>query len=324
MEALMGRYIIRRLLQAIPLLILLSIFMFVLIHLMPGGPERVLFNPRLSPAGRAALRADFGLDDPLWLQYFKWVGRVLVGDFGTSFVTYQPVTEVIATDFPLTLELFGFGLLLALIIAIPLGMFAAVYHRTIADYLLTTLSYFGISMPIFLLGVLAQDVFAIQLHMLPVSGTSTLGYVFDPFNAFFDHFLHLLLPMSVLSLAFIAGWSRYMRSSMLDVIKQDYVRTARAKGVSYPRMLFRHALRNAVIPLITVVALDFGTVVGGTTITESIFNWHGVGSLFIESLESNDYPVLMAMLLLGAVLVIGSNLVADILYAVVDPRIRYS
>ena len=320
----MGRYIIRRLLQAIPLLILLSIFMFTLIHLMPGGPEGVLFNPRLSAAGRAALRANFGLDDPPWLQYFKWMGRILIGDFGTSFSTYQPVSGIIATDFPLTLELFGSALLLALIVAIALGMISAVYHRTITDYLLTSLSYFGISMPIFLLGVLGQDTFALQLHLLPVSGTSTLGYVFDPFNAFLDHFLHLLLPMSVLALAFIAGWSRYMRSSMLDVVKQDYMRTARAKGVSFPSMLIRHALRNAVIPLITVVALDFGTVAGGAAITESVFNWHGMGLLFIESLENRDYPVLMAMLLIGAVFVIGSNLIADILYAIVDPRIRYS
>ena len=320
----MGRYIIRRLLQAIPLLILLSIFLFTLIHLMPGGPEGVLFNPRLSAAGRAALRANFGLDDPPWLQYFKWMGRMLVGDFGTSFATYQPVTGVIATDFPLTLELFVTALLLALIVAIALGMISAVHHRTIIDYVVTTLSYFGLSMPVFLLGLLAQDIFAVQLGLLPVSGTSTPGYVFDPFNAILDHFLHLLMPMSVLALTFIAGWSRYMRSSLLDVTKQDYMRTARAKGVSYPRMLVRHALRNAVIPLITVVALDFGSVAGGAAITESVFNWHGMGLLFIESLESRDYPVLMAMLLLGAVFVIASNLVADILYALVDPRIRYS
>jgi peptide/nickel transport system permease protein len=320
----MGRYIIRRLLQAIPLLILLSIFMFTLIHLMPGGPEGVLFNPRLSAAGRAALRANFGLDDPPWLQYFKWAGRMLVGDFGSSFTTYQPVSGVIATDFPLTLELFSTALLLALFIAIALGMISAVFHRTIIDYALTTLSYFGISMPVFLLGLLAQDIFAVQLGILPASGSSTPGYVFNLFNALLDHFLHLLLPMSVLAIVFVAGWSRYMRSSMLDVIKQDYMRTARAKGVSFPSMLVRHGLRNAVIPLITVVALDFGSVVGGTVITEGVFNWHGVGLLFVESLENRDYPILMAMLLLGAVFVIGSNLIADILYALVDPRIRYS
>jgi peptide/nickel transport system permease protein len=320
----MGRYIIRRLLQAIPLLILLSIFLFTLIHLMPGGPEGVLFNPRLSAAGRAALRANFGLDDPPWLQYFKWISRMLVGDFGTSFTTYQPVAGIIGTDFPLTFELFVTALLLALIVAIALGMISAVRHRTIIDYTVTTLSYFGLSMPVFLLGLLAQDIFAVQFGILPASGTSTPGYVFDPFNAFLDHFLHLLMPMTVLALTFIAGWSRYMRSSMLDVTKQDYMRTARAKGVSFPRMLVRHALRNAIIPLITVVALDFGSVAGGAAITERVFNWHGMGLLFIESLENRDYPILMAMLLLGAVFVIASNLIADILYAIVDPRIRYS
>ena len=320
----MGRYIIRRLLQAIPLLILLTVFMFILIHLMPGGPEGVLFNPRLSAAGRAALRASFGLDDPPWLQYFKWVSRMLVGDFGTSFTTYQPVSGILAVRFPLTLELFGWALLVALIVAITLGMISAVRHRTITDYALTTISYFGISMPIFLFGLLAQDIFGVQLHVLPTSGTSTPGYVFDPFNAFLDHFLHLILPMSVLAITFLAGWSRYMRSSMLDVIKQDYMRTARAKGVSYTRMLIRHALRNAVIPLITIVAIDFGAVAGGATITEGVFNWPGMGLLFIESLEGRDYPVLMAMLVLGAVFVISFNLIADILYAVMDPRIRYS
>ncbi len=320
----MGRYVIRRLLQAIPLLILLSVFMFTLIHLMPGGPEAVLFNPRLSPAGRAALRADFGLDDPPWLQYFKWLGRILVGDFGTSFTTYQPVSSIIATRFPLTLELFGTALILALIVAIALGMLSAIRHRSIVDYTVTTISYFGISMPIFLIGLLGQDIFGVQLHILPTSGTSTPGFVFDPFNAFLDFFLHLLLPMLVLAITFIAQWSRYMRSSMLDVIKQDYMRTARAKGVSGFRVLIFHALRNAVIPLITVVALDFGAVAGGAAITEGVFNWPGMGLLFIESLENRDYPVLLAMLMLGAVFVIAFNLIADILYALMDPRIRYS
>jgi peptide/nickel transport system permease protein len=320
----MGRYITRRLLQAIPLLILLTIFMFILVHLMPGGPEATLINPRLSAAGRAALRASFGLNDPPWLQYFKWLSRMLVGDFGTSFTTYQPVSQILAVRFPLTLELFGWALLLALIVSIALGIISAMRHRTITDYLLTTVSYFGLSMPIFLTGLLAQDIFGVQLHLLPVSGTATPGYVFDAFNGFLDHFLHLLMPMIVLAITFIAGWSRYMRSSMIDVIKQDYMRTARAKGVSSFRIFTRHALRNAVIPLITVVAIDFGAVAGGATITEGVFNWPGMGLLFIESLDNRDYPILLAMLLLGAVFVIAFNLIADILYAVMDPRIRYS
>src|SRR5258708_4761792 len=254
----MGRYITRRLLQAIPLLFLLTIFMFILVHLMPGGPEGALLNPRLSPAGRAALRATFGLNDPVWLQYFKWLSRMLVGDFGTSFTTYQPVSQILAVRFPLTLELFGWALLLALIVSIALGIISAMRHRTITDYLLTTISYFGLSMPIFLTGLLAQDIFGVQLHLLPVSGISTPGYVFDAFNGFLAHFLHLLRPMRVLAIPFSGGGGRYMRSSMIDVIKQDYMRTARPKGVPSFRIFPRHALRNAVIPLITVVAIDFG------------------------------------------------------------------
>jgi peptide/nickel transport system permease protein len=320
----MGRYIIRRVLQAIPLLFLLSIGMFTLLHLLPGGPEAVFYNPRLSAADRAALRRNFGLDDPLPVQYVKWAGSALTGNFGSSFNTNQPVSQVIAQRFPNTLELFAFALSLALVLAILLGVISAIRQGTITDYVLTTVSYFGIAMPVFLLGLFAQTIFGVQLQWLPTSGTATLGYTLDPFDAFVDHFQHLVLPMSVLAVSFIAGWSRYMRSSMIEVVKQDYMRTARAKGVSTVSLLFRHALRNAVIPLITIVALDFGTVAGGATITEGVFSWPGMGQLFLNALEIRDYPVLLAMLMIGAVFVIGFNLIADMLYAVMDPRIRYS
>jgi peptide/nickel transport system permease protein len=194
----------------------------------------------------------------------------------------------------------------------------------VTDYGLTTLSYFGIAMPVFLLGLFAQNIFGVWLHILPVSGTSTLGFTYDPFNAFLDRFEHLILPMLVLAVSFIAGWSRYMRASMIEVSKQDYMRTARAKGVAPVPLLIRHALRNAVIPLITVVALDFGQVAGGATITEGVFAWPGMGLLFLDSLTNRDFPVLLAMLMISAVFVIGFNLIADLLYGVMDPRIRYS
>ncbi|HZS76926.1 MAG TPA: ABC transporter permease [Ktedonobacteraceae bacterium] len=320
----MGRYVIRRILQAIPLLFLLSIFMFTLIHLMPGGPDQVIFNPHLSPASRAALRARFGLDDPVAVQYLKWLRNVLTGDFGFSFGTNLPVTYILGQRFPATLELFGCALTLALVVAIFLGVISAIRQGTITDYILTTLSYFGIAMPIFLFGLIAQYIFGVLLHWFPTSGTATLGYQLDPFDAFVDHIQHLILPMMVLSITFIAGWSRYMRSSMIEVIKQDYMRTARAKGVSPGSLMLRHALRNAIIPLITIVALDFGAVAGGATITEGVFAWPGMGLLFIQSLEIRDYPVLLAMLMIGAIFVISFNLIADILYAVMDPRIRYS
>jgi peptide/nickel transport system permease protein len=320
----MGRYIIRRFLQAIPLLLLISIAMFLLLHALPGGPEAVLFNPHLSAAGRAALRARFGLDDSLPIQYIKWLGRSLTGDFGFSFATNEPVMTVIGRRFPATLELFSVALVVALVLAIVIGVVSALRQSSATDYVLMTLSYFGISMPIFLFGLFAQDIFGVQLHWLPVSGTQTLGYQLAPIDAFVDHLEHLIMPMSVLAISYIAGWSRYMRSSMIEVVHQDYMRTARAKGVSSASLIFRHALRNAVIPLITVVAIDFGAVAGGAAITEGVFAWPGMGSLFIDELTRRDYPVLLGMLIISAVFVIFFNLLADILYAVMDPRIRYS
>jgi peptide/nickel transport system permease protein len=320
----MGRYLIRRSLQAIPLLFLLSVFMFLLIHALPGGPEQVIFNPHLDSVGRANLRARFGLDDPLPIQYVKWLGHSLVGDFGSSFATSQPVSQVLAQRFPNTVQLFSISLLVALVLAIFLGVISGVRQNTALDYTVTTLSYFGLAMPAFLLGLFLQDIFAVQLHWLPVSGTASLGYTFDPFNSFLDHGLHLVLPVIALSVLFVAGWSRYMRASMIDTTKQDYMRTARAKGVSPASILVHHALRNAVIPLITVVAIDFGAVAGGATITETIFAWPGMGSLFLDSLQSRDYPVLLAILMLSGFFVILFNLIADVLYGVMDPRIRYS
>ena len=320
----MGRYIIRRLLQAIPLLFLLTLFMFALVHLLPGGPEQTLFNPHLSAAGRAALRAHFGLDDPVYIQYFKWLGRALTGDFGFSFANNLPVSFVLSQRFPATLELFSIALLLALVLAIVLGVVSGVRQGTLTDYNLTVISYIGIAAPAFLVGLFLQYIFGVWLHILPTSGTETLGYTLSPIDAFVDRFEHLILPVMTLSILFIAGWSRYMRSSMIEVTKQDYMRTARAKGVAPVPLLARHALRNAVIPLITVVALDFGQVAGGATITEGVFAWPGMGLLFFSSLEIRDYPVLLAILMLSAFFVIMFNLIADILYAVMDPRIRYS
>ena len=320
----MGRYIIRRSLQAIPLLLLLSIFMFLLIHALPGGPDQVIFNPHLDAAGRAALRARFGLDQPLPVQYLVWLRNCLVGDFGYSFATNQAVSTVIGQRFPATLQLFGIALLVALVLAIFLGVISAIRQNSPLDYTVTTISYFGLAMPAFLLGLFLQDIFAVQLHWLPVSGTTTLCMTYDPFNAFIDHLLHLVLPVIALSVLFVAGWSRYMRSSMIETTKQDYMRTARAKGVSPTSSLVRHALRNAVIPLITVVAIDFGAIAGGATITEGIFAWPGMGSLFFDSLQSRDFPVLLAILLLSGFFVVLFNLIADVLYGVMDPRIRYS
>lgn len=320
----MGRYILRRLLQAIPLLILLTVFMFTLIHLMPGGPEQVFFNPRLTPAAKHEMLVRFGLTDPVPIQYVKWVGQTLTGNFGFSYADNLPVSYLIGQRFPNTLQLFIPAFVLALILALLLGVISGMRQGSVLDYSLTTVSYFGIAMPAFLLGLLLQFIFGVWLKVLPTSGTQSLGVQFDAFGAFFDHLQHLILPVLTLAALSIAGWSRYMRSSMIEVVKQDYMRTARAKGVGTASAMFRHALRNAVIPLITVVAIDFAAVAGGATITEGVFAWPGMGGLFFQSLETRDYPVLLAILMIGGVLVVLFNLLADVLYGVMDPRIRYS
>jgi peptide/nickel transport system permease protein len=320
----MGRYIIRRLLQAIPLLFMVSIVVFGLIHLLPGGAEAVFLNPKLTGAARKAIAHNLGLDQPLIVQYFVWIKGAVTGNFGNSFADGQTVISDIGARVGPTLELFGSALLFALILAIPLGVISAVRQYSILDYTITFLSYFGISMPIFFFGLIMQEIFSAKLGWLPDFGMNSDAVFASPFDYFLDDILHLILPMIVLSLAFMAQWSRYMRSSMLDVTRQDYMRTARSKGLGTVRTMVRHGLRNALIPVLTIVALDFGAIAGGAAVTETIFAWPGLGSFFILSLQSRDYPVLMAMLLMSAVVVISFNLVADILYGVLDPRIRYS
>ncbi len=320
----MGRYIIRRLLQAIPLLFLVSVVVFGLIHLIPGGADAVFLNPKLSGAARAAIRHNLGLDQPLIVQYFTWIKGVVTGDFGHSFVDGQTVISDIGARVGPTVELFGCALLFALLLAIPLGITSAVRQYSIVDYAITFFSYFGISMPIFFFALIMQETFAVKLHWLPDFGRSSDAVYASSFDYFLDYVLHLILPMIVLSLTFMAAWSRYMRSSMLDVKRQDYMRTAQSKGLGPVAVLARHGLRNALIPVLTVVALDFGAIAGGAAVTETIFAWPGLGSFFIQSLTGRDYPILMAMLLMAAVVVIFFNLLADVLYGVLDPRIRYN
>lgn len=330
----MRRYIIRRLLQAVLLLFVLSIVLFLLIHAIPGGPERVFQAPRMTAAEIAALRAKYGLDQPLYVQYWKWLTGVLHGDLGISISDNQSVASDIFSRFPATIELFVSALSFALVIAILFGVISAVRQYSVTDYALTIFSYFGISMPIFWFGLILQQIFGVYLLPVfyntfgirwPIFGRiapDTSG--FTPLQLLGSYAFHLILPTVVLSLLFIAGWSRYLRSSMLDTVKQDYVRTARAKGLSSRAVFFRHALRNALIPFVTVVAIDFGGIASGAVITETVFAWPGIGLLFIDSLDDRNYPVLLAMLLIGATSVVLFNLIADVLYGVIDPRIRYS
>ena len=321
----MRRYVIRRLIQAVFILFLLSIGLFSLIHAIPGGPERVFLAPHQTEAARKAIIHNLGLDQPLYIQYWNWITGILHGNFGTSFTDNQPVASDILSRLPATVELFVAALSVALIISIIFGVVAAVRQYSLTDYVLTMLSYVGISLPVFWFALIVQQIFGVDLKMLPIFGQqspNTTGFTFFDFIA--DYAVHLVLPAFVLSILFIAGWTRYLRSSMLDTVKQDYIRTARSKGLSSTRIFFRHALRNALIPFITVVAIDFGGIASGALITETIFAWPGIGYLFYDALSDLDYPVMLALLLFAAVGVITFNLIADILYAVVDPRIRYS
>ncbi len=321
----MRRYLIRRLLQAVLILFIISIGVFALIHAIPGGPEHVFLAPHQTLAARQALIHKFGLDQPLYIQYWNWIKGVLHGDFGLSLVDNQTVMSDVGSRFPATLELFVAALGLALVVSIIFGVVAAIRQYSITDYTLTIVSYLGISLPVFWYALILQQIFGAQLHMLPVFGQNsadTTGFSF--FDHIADYAVHLIMPAIVLSILFIAGWSRYLRSSMLDTVKQDYVRTARAKGLSTTRIFFRHALRNALIPFITVVAIDFGGIASGALITETVFAWPGIGYLFYTALTDRDYPILMALLLIAAVSVITFNLTAALLYAVVDPRIRYA
>ena len=321
----MRRYVIRRLIQAVFILFLLSFGLFALIHAIPGGPERVFLSPHQTEAARRAIIHNLGLDQPLPIQYWNWLKSALHGDFGVSFTDNQPVLSDIFARFPATLELFAASLGFALVVSIIFGVVAAVRQYSITDYTLTILSYLGISLPVFWFALILQTIFGVQMRLLPVFGQSspvTTG--FSAFDHIQDYAVHLILPAIVLSILFIAGWSRYLRSSMLDTVKQDYVRTARAKGLSPRVVFFRQALRNALIPFITVVAIDFGGIASGAVITETVFAWPGIGYLFYDALNDRDYPILIAMLLLAAFFVIMFNLIADILYGVVDPRIRYS
>ncbi len=303
-----------------PLLLVISIALFGLLQLIPGGPEQVAFSPRMSEQARHDMVVALGLDQPAPVQYVKWLWGTLHLDFGNTYKDGRPVITVIGERLPATLELLGVAFLFALLMAIPLGIIAAVRQYSIVDYFFTVLSYLGISMPIFWFAEMLILFLAIQHGWFPTGAMGTEAGT----PSFWDGVHHIILPMVVLSLAYIAGWSRYLRSSMLEVLHQDYLRTAKAKGLRRLRIILKHAFRNALIPLVTVVALDFGSIFGGAVITESIFSWPGLGRLFFDSLSSRDYPVLMAMMVLSAVTIVMCNIIADIIYGLVDPRIRYS
>lgn len=316
----MLKYVLKRILQSIPMLIGVSIIIFSLIQFMPGDPfEMYMENPNASMEEIAKVKAHYGLDKPIPVQYLNWAGNMLTGDWGVSYNSRRPVLDLILQKLGPTVELTLSAFVLAAVIAIPMGVFSAIKKNSLFDYATTTMTFLGISMPVFWFGLMLQLLFSVQLGWLPSAGRTSLGSG----GGGLDLLRHLIMPAFVLALIYIASWSRYARNNYSEVLDQDYIRTARAKGLRESAVLGGHALRNAIIPLVTVITLDIPVLFSGAVVTETIFSWPGMGSFFMDSLNKRDYPVLMGILMISAVLVIISNLVADILYAALDPRIKY-
>jgi peptide/nickel transport system permease protein len=313
------RYLIRRLLGAIPLLLGVAVLSFIFMQLAPGGPD-VLFarNARMSQEQLDAIRRNMGLDRPMHEQLLVWIGNLLQGDLGISYTQYRPVSDVIRDVFPNTLLLMVTGLLISLVAALTFGVLAARRQYGFFDNATSFISYFGLAMPVFWFGLMLQLLFAVHLGWLPSAGMYSAGG-----SGLADLARHLVLPAFTIAIGSIAGWSRYVRSSTIEALEQDYVRTARAKGVNEREILAGHVLRNALIPFVTVVGIDVPLYLTGAVLTETVFSWPGMGRLFFDALTVRDYPVLMGILMLGAVLIVVGNLVADILYGVLDPRISY-
>ncbi len=318
-------YVMKRLLLMIPLVIGITLITFTVVHLAPGGPVEVEteMSMKASAQARENLKKLYGLDKPLHEQYFDWLKRLATLDFGTSFVDGRPVIGKIAERIPVTLEINLLSLLLIFAIAVPIGVLAATRQYSVFDKATTVFVFIGFSTPTFWLALLCMILFGVTLGVLPISGIRSIDAAeMGMFERAVDHLRHLILPVALSAFGGIAGLSRYSRSSMLEVIRQDYIRTAQAKGLRWSTVMTRHALRNALMPVVTILGLSVPGLIGGAVIFETIFAIPGMGQLFYSSAMSRDYPTIMGILVIGAVLTLIGNLLADISYALVDPRIR--
>jgi peptide/nickel transport system permease protein len=309
-------------------LLLISIVLYYILSQAPGGPlAPYLQNPHITPADIERLKHNFGLDQPLPIRYARWLGHVLSGDLGYSNSNSEPVTQAILERLPATFELMGASFVFSLIIGVAAGIFSAIRPYTAFDYIVTSFAFFGQSMPVFWFALMMQLAFAVYgitafgYHIaLPSASICGTGDV----CTLSDRLAHLVLPTVTLSLLYIAQWSRFMRSSMLEVVKTDYMRTARAKGLASALVVMKHGFRNALIPLVTIIALSLPGIFAGAIVTESIFAWPGMGRLFINALGQQDFSLLMGYLMLVSFLVVFFNLLADVVYAWLDPRVKYS
>jgi peptide/nickel transport system permease protein len=317
-------YLLRRLAISVPVLLGITLAVYVIISLAPGDPVDALVNPEavasLGPDYREQQREALGLNQPIPVRYAIWLKEVVRGNLGYSFMDRQSIAAKIGERLWPTLGLMGTAQILAIVIAVPLGVLSAIKQYSLIDYVTTVLGFAAISVPSFFLGLAAIYVFALKLPILPAAGMETVG---QP-GSLPDWLWHLLLPALVLGLAEAAPLIRYTRSSMLEVIHQEYVRVARAKGLREAAVMYQHALRNALIPLVTVIALGLPRLLGGAVIVEAVFAWPGLGSLALTAFLARDYPVIMAINLISAVTILFSNLLADVVYAVIDPRIKYA
>ncbi len=315
----MGKYILKRILIAIPVLIGITIIDYGIMCLA-GSPLAMLQGPRVSEGALEAKRIALGLDKPFYIQYFVWLGQLLHGNMGYSMKSYQPVAAMIGSHLGPTLLLMGVSLLVSLLIAAPAGIYSAVHQYSKGDYTVVTLSFLGSSVPGFFLSLLLIYLFTVKLGILPSSGMITLGT--DGGAA--DVARHMVMPVIVLAASMAGSNIRYIRSAVLEILQQDYLRTARAKGIGRFRVIYKHALRNALIPIVTVIGMEIPMLFGGAIIIEQVFSWPGLGLMTMSAIGNRDYPVIMGVCLLSAVVVLIGNLVTDILYALVDPTIQLS
>jgi len=320
-------YLAKRILMLIPLLFGITLITFAVIHLAPGEPVemQVAMNPKISAETRQRMREFYGLDKPLHVQYANWVGRLARLDFGRSFAPdNRPVTDKITERIPITLSLNIIALILEFGLAVPIGIIAAVRRDTLVDKGITVFVFLGFAIPTFWLALLLMYLFGVKLGWLPISGIHSLGSeLLGPFGRLLDLAKHLILPIGIMTFGSLAGMSRYMRSTMLEVIRQDYITTARAKGLPERVVIYRHALRNALLPVITLLGFSLPGLIGGSVIFETIFAIPGMGQLFYQGVMSRDYPLVMGILVIGAFLTLVGNLLADVCYSVADPRIRH-
>jgi len=321
----MVNYIKERLLGLVPILFGITVITFLIIHLSPGKPTRLQaeMSPRITLEAQEKLDRLYGLDKPLYVQYWQWLKRLSVFDFGKSFTDERPVLEKIAERIPVTIAIEILSLLMIFLIAVPIGIASAVKENSFFDKSSTILVFIGFATPTFWLALLAMSFFGVYLGWFPISGIKSLDFEeLSFFGKILDLVRHLILPVFISAFGGLAGISRYMRTSMLEVLHQDFIRTARAKGLSERDVIYKHALKNALLPIVTIIGLSVPGLIGGSVIFESIYAIPGMGKLFFDSVMARDYPVIMGILFIGAILTLLGNLLADVMYACVDPRIR--